>query len=206
MGFNVLAISILDQIATVRSAPVPFLTAILLAAGVTWKYAQREFATRLENAKSKIELAEARLNDCERRLSDSTPDASNKEITALKAQVEAITLRRLPLAQRLALTSTLIGVQGQTTIFLDPNAIELERYAQDFARAIQDAGWHAEVNRSGLNVPDPPKCGIRLYTGGPDDEAAKLSEAFANANLELEVVPPPHSGFSGTIIYLTHPS
>ncbi len=61
MNSGEIASAIADQFVTVWSAPIPFLAAILFAGWLIWIYVKREYATRLANAQSTIDLLDRRL-------------------------------------------------------------------------------------------------------------------------------------------------
>ena len=66
MDFDTTAKSLTAQFVTVWHAPIPFLTAVLLALIVVWKIVQREFAMRLANADSTIGMLRERLDRTEK--------------------------------------------------------------------------------------------------------------------------------------------
>ena len=69
MGLDVIAEWMTGEWAVIAHAPIMFIASVLVAALVIWRIVQREFATRLSNAESRIILLKERL---ERRDIDET--------------------------------------------------------------------------------------------------------------------------------------
>lgn len=90
MDFGAIADSLAKQFVTVWNAPVPFLAAVLLAGWVIWKLVQREYANRLADAGSRLELANDRVKEYERKLSGASPDEAGAKVAALEQRIAAL--------------------------------------------------------------------------------------------------------------------
>lgn len=141
MDFMALANSLWQQFVTVWNAPVPFIAAVLLSWFVIWKIIRREFANRLADAASRLELAEARVGDYERKLSGASPDEARAEIQALQEAVRRLQPRQLTGNDLAAITHAAQAAPSSVTISCDMAYAAGQRMAAQMQRAFAAAGW-----------------------------------------------------------------
>lgn len=185
MDVEAVSSTIGQQLGVVASAPVPFVVALVVAFGLIWRIVQREFATKLSNAQSTIELLNVQLADYKQKLSGASPDEAKARIEALEAEVAKVRPRMLTEDQKKAIASALEGTKGLLAIHADARSWDALRYSDDFARTFEAVGWKASQHVIGPQSSIDGRDRGLILRSGAGDAAARVRVALSAGALEF---------------------
>lgn len=144
------------------NAPIPFLAAMLFVGWLIWRYADREYSTRLANANSEIALLERRVQHQDR----------DEAIAVATAQVRAAsTVSSPPLVSKSPLPATIVAPNADQNEYINLSANQMieivdaeteltaqQMFAEHVGKWLRVRGVVANVTAGGL--PDTIMVGI----------------------------------------------
>lgn len=190
MDWGQLAASIGEQLAFVVNAPVPFLAVALVMSWIIWHVVQREYATRLVNSASTIDLLSRQLQDYKDKTGSDTADEVKARIDALESRIEEMAPRRVRENQRLAMVPLLDPFSGHAvSISSDAASADSAQLSRGLAEAFHSAGWLVQTPMI-LGLGDPPRSGIGVGVPNPAQltpPQIAITNALRAANLEFDL-------------------
>jgi hypothetical protein len=174
-------IKLLEQWYIVRTAPIPFAIAVVIAGIVLW-FAIGWFYSGVLNSKiAQIELLDRQVADWKQKTEKSTPDEAKARIDDLEARVKRLEPRTLSAVQRSQIANFVQVPAGSTYVMVigaDMDCTDCYQYAIDFQGILSDAHWRHEMIRVMARQGASPK-GVAIVTPDP---SAPLPEAVALAH------------------------
>ncbi|HMT40535.1 MAG TPA: hypothetical protein PKC48_03330 [Sphingorhabdus sp.] len=166
MDFGEIAKSVRDQFVMVADAPVPFIASLLFAGWLIWLAVKHTFATRLENARSTIDLQDRQLQDYKDKLDGASPEQAKARLDALEQRIEdgfrALAPRRVSDEQRQAMVAILDAEHGNhVTIAQDAAIADARPLAQGIAAVFHAARWTTS-SAMVMGLGNPPPSGVGL--------------------------------------------
>jgi len=174
-------IKLLEQWHIVRTSPVPFAIAVVIAGVVLWFVINWSYNAILASKNAQIELLVRQVDDWKQKTDKSTPEEAKARIDSLEARVKRLEPRTLSADQRKQIERFVQVPAGSTytmVIGADMDCTDCYQYAIDFQGILFDAHWSHEMIRVGAAQGASPK-GVAILT---PDTSAPLPEAVALAN------------------------
>lgn len=174
-------IKLLEQWHIVRTAPIPFAIAVIIACVVLWFAIGWFYGGALNSKNAQIELLDRQVTDWKQKTEKSTPDEAAARINDLEARVRRLEPRTISPEQRRQIEKFVqmpAGAQYVMVIAADMQCTDCNQYSIDFQAILSDAHWRQERIGSMLRQAASPK-GVAIVTPDP---SAPLPEAVALAN------------------------
>jgi hypothetical protein len=191
---------ILEQLAVIREAPIPFLIVTLAIFGIVWFVINLRYSDIIASRDSTIQTLEARIKLRDDQLADklhsTPPNEAQAIIKGLQDRIDKISPRRLDNLKRTALLQQLKlppGVAYQIDIMHDGACSDCNLFAADFSTLFKESGW-AVRNGMVIGPGQLPPSGVGIIVENPSalSEPAKAAVgAMKSTGIQFDLLKGP---------------
>lgn len=161
----------------VKNAPIPFLVALFIAAGLIWWLLNWGYGTILRHKQSQIGLLESELSNYREKLKGASPEEAKAKIESLEQTVNAVIGKKwnpLTKAELTKLSQAVASLPKRRIQVMYANQLGKE-LARSIADAFEAAGW------TDLHFSEGGGLGIGIGTGRGNGMAFELKKAIEDA-------------------------
>lgn len=183
--------------AVITEAPAIFIMALLVAGFIVWRVMSWAYKSRLDNAKSHIDLQDRQLGDYREKLDGASPDEAKARIAELEGKLSALAdelrPRTLTDKQQGLLVQNLrvpVGTQYVVHVSHDMACADGKRLSTQMSHAFRSASGWSVHNPSVMGLGNPPASGLGVYVGNLSqhtDAERIIIDAFNKAGLAFDV-------------------
>ena len=176
-----------QQWEAVKAAPVLYIGALLVLAGVIWWVVNHLKTNQIESLKGRLKLRDDEIADYKRK-AGATPDLAAARIEALEKQVASILPPRLTPEQKRTLIDALKKLpRSDIGVVAENGATEIMPLARDIRAVFTDAGWGGGRSVGVVFGPhySPPSGLLLFYAPAVADIGRRISAAFRDAGIDV---------------------
>lgn len=185
---------ILEQVAVIRTAPIPFGMVTIAIFGIVWVAVNWSYSSVLASKSSQIELLDRQIADYKDKLNGASPSDAKAQIDALEARVSRVEPRQLSFEQKKTIVENVMLPAGSSyalSIESDIRCQDCNQYAGEFLEIFSEAHWTIRAPMVERPSTKSPK-GIAVLSPDPRNPlpaASALIRALKAADIPFDLMP-----------------
>jgi len=202
---------IAEQVATVKSAPIPFFITVAAVCGLAWLAINWAYSSVLAGKNTQIEMQDRQIADYKEKLNGASPDQAKKQIEDLQAKVTALAKHIDPRSltaeqERIFIQAATVSAKAGVRVSSDVACTDCAIYGGEIIRILSSAGWDP-TNGITVGPPIHPETGMALSLSNPQSptpDESKLVGALRAANVPFDLIG--NTGGTAPMFLITAPA